>query len=118
MTTGNIDYATVYFKYRNPTPINGEPVNKTLKRLKTELRANASGVDTDLGGGDHGYLGLVLRGVKYAHITPTNSFIPRNFPGLLVIDPAQTAAQQVQALDTHNEAIALFRECKNTKKYY
>ena len=45
---GNIDYATVYFKY---SPITGEPSNKSLKRLKTELRANASSVDTDLGGG-------------------------------------------------------------------
>ena len=34
----------------NPNPINGEPIDKSIKRLKTELRANASSVDTDLGG--------------------------------------------------------------------
>ena len=50
MINGNIDYATLYFKYRIPNPINGEPTDKSLKRLKTELRANASSMDTDLGG--------------------------------------------------------------------
>ena len=68
---GNIDYATVYFKYSTPTPITDEPSKKSLKRLKTELRANASSGDTDLGGGDHGYLGLILTDVEYARITPT-----------------------------------------------
>ena len=48
--TGNVDYANTYFKYKNPTPINDEPTHKALKRLKNELRANASSVDTDLGG--------------------------------------------------------------------
>ena len=49
--TGNVDYANTYFKYKNPTPINNEPTHKALTRLKNELRANASSVDTDLGGG-------------------------------------------------------------------
>ena len=102
MTTGNIDYATLYFKYKNPTGINGEPTYKSLKRLKTELRANASSVDTDLGGGDHGYLGLVLSDAEYARITPMPAaFVAPNFPGPLVIDPALTAMQVVQARESH-----------------
>ena len=72
----NVDYATLYFKYPVPTPINGEPTNKTIKRLKQELRANASSVETDLVGGDHGYLGLYLSDIEYARIIPTpNRFI-------------------------------------------
>ena len=38
--TNNVDYTTTYFKYHVPTPINDEPTNKTLKRLKTELSTN------------------------------------------------------------------------------
>ena len=88
-----------------------------LKRLKTELHANTSSVDTNLGGGDHGYLGLILTDVEYARITPTpQPFVPLNFPGPLVIDPTHTALQQVQAWETHNEAIKLYRECKNVEK--
>ena len=60
MTPGAIDYASLYFKYKTPTLTQGEPTNKALKRLQTELRTNMSSVETDLGGGVHGYLGLVL----------------------------------------------------------
>ena len=52
MAPGSIDYASSYFKYKTPTPIRGEPTNKALKRLQTELRANASSVEIDLGEGD------------------------------------------------------------------
>ena len=117
MTTGNIDYAALYFKYKIPTGINGEPTYKSLKRLKTELRANASSVDTDLGGGDHGYLGLVLSDAEYERISPTPAaFVAPNFPGALVIDPAFTAMQAVQERESHNENVALYRECKNVEK--
>ena len=60
MVSNTIDYASSYFKYKTPTPICSKPIHKSLKRLKLELKANASSVETDLGGGDHGYLGLVL----------------------------------------------------------
>ena len=33
-TLGAIDYAASFFKYKTPTPIQGTPTNKTLKRLK------------------------------------------------------------------------------------
>ena len=115
--SGNIDYATLYFKYKSPIPINGEPTYKSLKRLKTELRANASSVDTDLGGGDHGYLGLVLSDVEYMRINPTPAaFVAPNFPGALVIGPTFTAIQAVQARESHAEDMALYRECKNVEK--
>ena len=64
----NVDYATTYFKFPVPSPINGKPTNKTLKRLNTELRANRSSIDTDLGEGGHGYLGLILANQEYLRI--------------------------------------------------
>ena len=33
MTTGAVDYAASYFKYKTPTPIQGAPTNKTLKEF-------------------------------------------------------------------------------------
>ena len=77
--TSNIDYAHTYFKYPIPTLITGEPTNKSLKRLKNELRANASSVDSNLGG-DHGYLGLVLTDIEYANVSAT-PFVAPPFPG-------------------------------------
>ena len=55
MTLGSINYATSYFKYKTPTPIQGTPTNKTLKRLKTELKTNASSVESELGDGCRKY---------------------------------------------------------------
>ena len=69
MATGAVDYAASYFKFKTPTPIIGAPTHTTLKRLKQELRANASSVERDLGDGDHGYLGLVLDEAEYAKIS-------------------------------------------------
>ena len=44
------DYATTYFPHKIPTLIRGEPIYKDLKRVKMELRANASSIDSELGG--------------------------------------------------------------------
>ena len=113
----NVDYATLYFKYPVPTPINGEPTNKTIKRLKQELRANSSSVETDLGGGDHGYLGLYLSDVEYANIIPQPTrFEAPVWPGTLTIDPAATAVEAVHAKEVHHEAMRIYRECKNVEK--
>ena len=51
MSLGLIDYTSSYFKYKILTPIRGVPTHKALRRLKIELQANASSIETDLGGG-------------------------------------------------------------------
>ena len=43
-------------------------MNKSLKRLKAELQANASFIETNLGGGNHRYLDLVLTDKEYVTI--------------------------------------------------
>ena len=69
--TVNVAYASTCFKYPTTTSINGEPTNKTVNRLKTKLGANGSSVDTDVGGGDHGYHGLLITNLEYLQIIPT-----------------------------------------------
>ena len=106
----NVDYATLHFKYPVPTPINGEPTNKTIKRLKQELRANVSSVETDLGGGDHGYLGLYLSDEEYARIIPRPTrFVALAWLGTLTIDAAAIAVEDVHAKETHYKEMRLFR---------
>ena len=115
MTIGAVDYAASYFKYETPTPIQGTPTNKTLKRLKQELRANASSVELDLGGGDHGFLGLVLTDVEYATVSST-AFTAPAFPAPLTIP---TGTDQVTALnlrEMHKEQKRAYYECKNVEK--
>ena len=116
MTATNIDYTATCFKYPTPTPINSEPTNKSLKKLKTELRVNVSNVDTDLGG-DHGYLGLILSDIEYTWIQPyPTPFASPKFPPTLIIDALTTAVEVVQTRETHHEHTRFYRECKNGEK--
>ena len=105
-----VDYAQTYFKYPSPTPIAGEPTHKALKRLKNELRANASSVESDLGGGDHGYLGLVLTDAEYSKVCNTQ-FVAPNFPNTLTIPNGTDAAQALQLRENHKEEARQYREC-------
>ena len=116
MKIGSVDYAASYFKYKTATPIRGEPTNKVLKRLKLELQANASSVETDLAGGDNGYLGLVLTDQEYASIAGTRLFGPPMYPGLLDIPDNVTSIQVLNLKDQHSEERCLYLECKNVEK--
>jgi len=116
MSLGTVDYQSSYFKYKTPTPIRGLPIYSALKRLKTELQANASSVETDLGGGNHGYLGLVLTDAEYNSIPNTQPFVPPNYPPPLTIPSTATAIQALQMKENHNEQKRLYYECKNVEK--
>ena len=63
-----------------------------------ELCANGSSVDTDLGGGDHGYLGLLLPDLEYFRNNPTPTiFRAPAWSSALVIDPLATPIEAVHA---------------------
>ena len=91
-------------------------MNKALKRLKLELQANASSVETDLGGGEHGYLGLVLTDQEYATIPDTQPFAPPMHPGPLNTPKNATPIQALNLKDQHSEERRLYLECKNVEK--
>ena len=117
MGLGAVDYAASYFKYKTPTPIQGAPTNKTMKRLKQELRENASSVESDLGGGDHGYLGLVLTDIDYTTVCDATAFTAPVFPITPLVIPIGT--DQVQALnlrEQYKDAKRAYYECKNVEK--
>ena len=77
MSGGNTsipNYRDTSFEYANLTQIHGEPTYETLTALFNHLKANTCSVQTSLGGGQHGYLGLVLSPAQYNTITPNNPF--------------------------------------------
>ena len=68
-----------------------------------------------MGGGDHGYLGLVLTDAKYETFKAT-PFVPPIYPATLTIP---TGTDQVQALnlwEIHKDAKNAYYECKNVEK--
>ena len=94
-------------------PIVGEPTYQTLKELKDQLKANATSIPTTLGGGNHGYLGLILSPAAYATISPT-AFVEPAYPGQHPAIPAGTNAATTSAIiRRHTEDTQQWREFKN-----
>eukprot|EP00591_Stephanopyxis_turris_P011763 CAMPEP_0195511484 /NCGR_PEP_ID=MMETSP0794_2-20130614/3783_1 /TAXON_ID=515487 /ORGANISM="Stephanopyxis turris, Strain CCMP 815" /LENGTH=71 /DNA_ID=CAMNT_0040639083 /DNA_START=51 /DNA_END=262 /DNA_ORIENTATION=- len=51
------------------TKIVGRPTYVSIRELVRQLKANASAIATDLGGGQHGFLGLILLDNEYQELT-------------------------------------------------
>lgn len=84
MASTSIDYVATYFEFPVLTKIHGEPTYETLLEMKNQLKANASQVTSDLGGGANGHLGLVCTPIEYANISVI-PYVQPVHPGLLVI---------------------------------
>ena len=96
-------------------PIIRTPTHKTLKGLKQELRANASSVESNLGGGDHEYLGLVLDDSEYATVLP-RLFVAPTYPVALTVPRASTQVDTLNLREQHKESKRAYLECKNVEK--
>ena len=81
------------------------------------MKANASSVPCDLGGGAHGHLGLVLTAADYALVSAT-PYIRPNHPGTLTLPAGVgvTNLQQEIARDNLQENLRVFHECVNVEK--
>ena len=103
MRTGAIDYAAAYFKYKTPTLIRDQPNSKSLKRLQTEFQANSSSVETDLGGGNYGYLDLLKLDEEYALIPNIQPFVALTYPLALRIPSTAIPIEALEIKDAHAE---------------
>ena len=99
-----------------PTPITkitGEPNYESLKHLKDQLKANASSIPTTLGGGNHGYLGLILSPAAYTTIAATQ-FVELIYPGQHPNVPAGSSAVNTSTIVCcHTEDLHQWRKFKN-----
>ena len=82
-----------------------------LLSVLNELKANAQTVHSTLGGGAHGYLGLLVSAPQYALISAT-PFVMPVYPPPLVL-PAGATIHLIQTLQQqHRDNVRVFRECK------
>ena len=82
------DY-NIKLKHKELTPIRGLPTLDTILRLFREVKQNAQSVSTKLGGGQLGYLALVLKPQDYDKITISHPFVRPTDPGTFkMIAPA------------------------------
>ena len=98
-----------------PTPITtitGEPNNESLKTLKEQLKANAASIPTTLGGGNNGYLGLILSPAAYTTITATQ-FVEPVYPGQHPNVPAGTSTANTSTIvRRHTKDLRQWRKFK------
>ena len=57
------------FEYPVLTKVHGSLDYNALKTIKDQLKTNATAIYSDLGGGAHGHLGLVLTPQEYALVS-------------------------------------------------
>ena len=69
--------------------IEGKPTYDKIKQIEKLLIENTSSIQTTLGGGNYGYLGLILKPAKYQTVTG-HQFQPHPNPGALPVIPHGT----------------------------
>ena len=72
-------------------------------------------MESDLGGGNHGYLGLVLTDTEYTTISATPFVAPR-YPAAHVIPRGTDQVQALKLCEQHKEDKRAYYKCKNIKK--
>lgn len=100
-----------------PDKIEGVPTYATLAALKDVLQENAASVPCTLGGGNFGYVGMIVSAAAYAAIEPDAPFTIPADPGLHpAIGPNASAAQISERVRTHNENRRIFLEYRNMER--
>ena len=109
-----IDYK-VYFEFPTLTKIHGEPTFDSIKKLHNEMKSNSQSVQSSLGGGQYGHLGLVLNVQQYGLLSNA-PFIRPAHPGALVIPPNTTNHMSQTLREQHAETLNVFNEVNNVEK--
>eukprot|EP00957_Ditylum_brightwellii_P011572 874674-Ditylum_brightwellii.AAC.1 len=104
MTTNqDIDYKNNCFEYLELSKFHDEPTTSALLILCNEVQSNTQSINTILGGGANGHLGLICNASMYFSIPGmTPYFYPTN-PGSLAIPDGATQFQIAHAYDQHEE---------------
>ena len=103
-----VDYIATCFHRKKLTKVHDIPTYVILKRIKNELKTNAAKVPTDLGGGQHGHLGLVVTLAEYAAISGTPYDRPAHPGAVLPLGPTQWETTMLR--ETYRGNLRLHRE--------
>ena len=113
------DYRARFFEYKELSKIHGEPTVDSIVTLLRQVKRNAQRVTTTLGGGQLGYLALVIPPMIYNTIPGSAPFIRPTDPGTFApinalgvraapLTPGDIAAQKI----AFDESKRQFNECQ------
>jgi hypothetical protein len=94
--------------------VQGEPDYQTIHAIHKSLQANSRAIDTHLGGGTLGHLGLVFSDASYAMIAPATDagstlWVSPTAPGRAPANADGTAAQISAARHIWEEDVQTYR---------
>lgn len=112
MSTTNI---SEQFVYPVLTKIQGKLSYESLKVIKAELKANASAIPSELGGGMNGHLGLIVTPTEYINVSVV-PYVRYLNPPVLVIPAGTTGVAATRMHEEHKEAKRVFREMVELEK--
>ena len=104
-----IDYIAAYFPYKIFNKITERPTYDSLKTFKIMVKANASSVISNLGGAQHGHLGLVIPDAEYDGIKGY-TYNKLSHPGDLKIGKNTPLYEAIIMRELQNKKLNLFRE--------
>ena len=115
MSIYSTNYRETHFAYPDLTRVIGCPTYDTLHNLKNEIKANALSVHSNLGGGQHGNLGLVISPAAYTRVSNVPYVVPIH-PGELLIPEGTTRHVADHQARTHSEELRVFHEIRGIER--
>ena len=103
------------FEFPVLTKCEGKLSFPILKKIKDEIKCNAASVYSELGGGAHGHLGLVLTVTEYAHVSAI-PYVRSTMPAALNIPLGTTAHESLRLREDHKASKRLFIQVSDLEK--
>ena len=111
----SVNYRETCFPKPDLTRTPGRPTYESLHNMQLELKANAISVHSNLGGGNHGHLGLLMTDPQYALVSNT-AYVRPVHPGVLVLPNGATRVQSDAFQRTHDETLRVFHEVRGVEQ--
>jgi hypothetical protein len=114
MKYSTVEDVIASFPHLVPPTVQGEPDYQTIHAIRKSLQANSRAIDTHLGGGTLGHLGLIVSDASYAIIAPETDagptlWISPQAPGQAPANTDGTAAQISTARHVWEEDVQTYR---------
>ena len=96
LTSYSIKNVYSHFEYKELTKVIGEPTLDSILLLHRQVKRNAQSIPTTLGGGQLGYLALVIASEKYDSIPNAEPFVRPEDPGSFTLQiPARSTTSTI-----------------------
>jgi hypothetical protein len=120
MKYSTVDEVLEIFPHHILPTVEGEPDYQTIHATRKFLQANSRAIDTHLGGGTLGHLGLIFSDSAYSNIAPPTAGEPTFWetPNALGRAPATTdgtSAQLSAARHVWEEDVQTYRTCTSVQ---